>query len=160
MFDVLVYLFESYYSADPNYSTDPTPDHETLTQHLSQAGFESEEITEALDWLHELARSNEEERIVTPALEASGGVRLFSASELNKLSRDSRGFLAFLESAGVLSPPMRELIIEHALTLEAEPVPLAHFKVIVLMVLWTQHGRLDSLVLEELLPDGRPRQVH
>jgi Smg protein len=154
MFDVLVYLFETYYT------NEAAPEHDVLTRQLSQAGFETDEISEALDWLHTLAREEDEERVVAPALEQSRGVRNFTRSETAKLSRDARGFLVFLESAGVLSPALREVIIEHALALDAEPVPLAHFKVIVLMVLWTQRGRLDSLVLEELLPDGRPRQVH
>jgi len=28
------------------------------------------------------------------------------------------------------------------------------------MVLWTRHGNVDTLVLEELLPDGTDRYVH
>jgi len=28
------------------------------------------------------------------------------------------------------------------------------------MVLWTQRGSVDALVLDELLPDGEKRQMH
>jgi Smg protein len=153
MFEVLVYLFETYYASDA------TPDQDTLTRRLSQAGFENDDISEALDWLRELT-AEKATRYVSPKLATSRGVRSFSRSEIAKLSRDARGFLAFLESANVLSPTLREMIIERTVALEAEPVPLSQFKVIVLMILWTHQGNLDSLVLEELLPDGAPRQVH
>ena len=32
--------------------------------------------------------------------------------------------------------------------------------VIVLMVLWTRRGNVDTLILEELLPEGGPRHIH
>lgn len=153
MFEILVYLFETYYSAEL------TPDKDDLTQRLSQAGFENEEISEALDWLGEL-NAADDRRVVTPRLAESGGFRAYTRSEMAKLSREARGFLTFLESAGMLTPPLRELIIERTLAVDAEPVPLDEFKVIVLMVLWTRQGNLDSLVLEELLPDGEAHQMH
>lgn len=153
MFEILVYLFETYYSADL------TPGKDDLTQRLSQAGFENDEISEALDWLGEL-NASDERRVVTPELARSSGFRAYTRSEIGKLSREARGFLSFLESAGMLTPPLRELIIERTLAVDAEPVPLDEFKVIVLMVLWTRQGNLDSLILEELLPDGEARQMH
>lgn len=153
MFEVLVYLFETYYA------TDPTPDQDTLTRRLSQAGFENDDISDALDWLSDLTGSSDT-RFVSPLLEESRGARVFTRGETYKLSRDARGFLNFFESAGLLSPRLRELIIERSMALLDEQVPLERFKVIVLMVMWTQQGNIDSLVLEELLPDGAPRQLH
>lgn len=153
MFEILVYLFETYYSAEL------TPPKADLTQHLSRAGFENDQISEALDWLGDLA-SADERRVVTPALASSAGLRIYTRSESAKLSREARGFLTFLESAGMLSPSLRELIIERALAVEDEPVPLDQFKVIVLMVLWTRQGNVDSLILEELLPDDESGPMH
>ena len=154
MFEILVYLFETYYAADRT-----PPDQDTLTRRLSQAGFENDDISDALDWLSALT-SESDTRFISPRLDQSTATRTFARGEVAKLSRDARGFLTFLESAGVLSPRLRELIIEHSMALDEDPVPLERFKVIVLMVLWTHQGNLDSLVLEELLPDGGPRQVH
>lgn len=153
MFEVLVYLFETYYAAEE------PPDQDTLSRKLSDAGFPSDDITDALDWLRELAEAGDEAK-ADPALDRSTGSRIFSRTESSKLSAEARGFLLFLDSAGVLTPTLREVIIERALALEAEPVSLEQFKVIVLMVLWTRQGDLDSLVLEELLPDGEPRSIH
>jgi len=66
----------------------------------------------------------------------------------------------FLESAGVLTPRLRELVIERAFALPDESVGLDKLKVIVLMVLWTRRGEVDALILDELIPDGEMRQVH
>ena len=53
MFDVLVYLYETYWRPDA------CPDHQQLTRKLSAVGFESEEIQEALSWLEGLSSSAE-----------------------------------------------------------------------------------------------------
>ena len=50
MFDILVYLFESYIHADA------CPEPDQLSRKLSAAGFEQEEISEALEWLNGLRR--------------------------------------------------------------------------------------------------------
>jgi Smg protein len=52
------------------------------------------------------------------------------------------------------------MIIERAMALEGEVVGLEKFKVIALMVLWTRRGSVDTLILDELLPDGEKRQMH
>jgi Smg protein len=152
MLDVLVYLFEHYYHSESY------PDHDTLSRKLHAAGFENGDINEALDWLTGLTRV--QEATLPEALEESASLRVFSTDELEKLSTESRGFLSFLESARVLSPLLRELIIERAMALESDYVGLEKFKVIVLMVLWTRRGNVDALILDELLPDGEKRQMH
>ena len=43
MFEVLVYLFENYYQ------TESYPDHLTLSRKLTAAGFENEDISDALE---------------------------------------------------------------------------------------------------------------
>jgi Smg protein len=73
---------------------------------------------------------------------------------------EGRGFVAFLEGAKILTPVLRELIIERAMALPDEVVGLNKLKVIVLMVLWTRRGNVDALVLDELLPDGEKRHMH
>ena len=152
MFEVLVYLFENYYQGEP------CPDHDTLARKLTAAGFGNEDISDALDWLKDLSGPSVE--TFPEALELSEGIRAHTAAEMSKLATDSRGFLAFLESAHVLTPPLRELIIDRAMALEDEVVELDQLKVIVLMVLWTRRGDVDTLVLEELLPEGGPRHIH
>ena len=152
MFDVLVYLFENYYQ------TETYPDHDTLTRKLHAAGFDNDDIHEALDWLNGLARLQED--ALPESLDARFSFRGYTADEAAKLSTGGRGFIAFLESAKILTPLLRELIIERAMALPDETVGLDKLKVIVLMVLWTRRGSVDALILDELLPDGEKRQIH
>ena len=152
MFEVLVYLFENYYQ------TESYPDHLTLSRKLTAAGFENEDISDALDWLKGLA--NHTENPLPAAFDSRLSHRTFVDPEMSKLSTESRGFLACLESAGLLTPVLRETIIERAMALEGDSVGVDKFKVIALMVLWTRRGSVDTLILDELLPDGEKRQMH
>jgi Smg protein len=152
MIEVLVYLFENYYQAEGY------PDHDTLSRKLHAAGFENDDINEALDWLNGLAQWKTDG--LPEALDASSSHRAYANNELDKLCAEARGFLVFLESARVLSPLLRELIIERAMAIEAEVVGLDKIKIIVLIVLWTHRGNVDALILDELLPDGEKRQMH
>lgn len=152
MYEVLVYLFENFYQADLS------PDHGSLQRKLAAAGFENEDVHDALDWLKGLT---DVPQVPLPeAIDLSDAFRGYSSKEIGKLSTESRGFIVFLESAGVLSPILREIIIERAMAVADDSVGLDKLRVIVLMVLWTQHGNVDTLVLDELLPDGSQRQVH
>jgi Smg protein len=152
MIDVLVYLFENYYHTE-NY-----PDHDTLSRKLHAAGFENDDIDEALDWLNGL--SSRQEDSLPESLDQRSSFRGYTADEAAKLSTEARGFIAFLESARVLTPLLRELLIERAMALADDVVGLEKLKVITLMVLWTRRGSVDALILDELLPDGQMRQIH
>ena len=54
MFEVLVYLYETYYRPDA------CPDSVALAKKLSAVGFEEEEISRALGWLTDLAETTNE----------------------------------------------------------------------------------------------------
>jgi len=151
MFDILIYLFETYYQP----GACPAP--AVLARKLSAAGFEKEDISAALEWLAGLERLGEEEG------RAAGlrSIRLYCQPELAKLPPECRGFLAFLEHAGVIEPVLREMIIERAMVLSEPVVSLAKLKIIVLMVMWQRQHVLDTLLLEELLSEGdQPPPVH
>ena len=152
MFDILVYLFENYYQAQAY------PDYDTLERKLHAAGFENDDIHDALDWLNSLTRHADEG--IPESLDTRTSFRGYTADESTKLLLESRGFIAFLESAKILTPLLRELIIERAMGLPSETVGLDKLKVIVLMVLWTRRGNVDALVLDELIPEGEKRQMH
>ena len=152
MFEILVYLYETYYRPDA------CPDAGTLAKKLSAAGFEGEEINSALSWLSGLATVTQ--TTVPVAYAESSSFRVYVDQEYDRLGAESIGFLSFLESAGVLNPLLREIVIERALATDETPVSLESLKVIVLMVFWSQGEEPDALILEELLEDGAPRQMH
>lgn len=152
MFDVLVYLYENYFAPQA------CPDTDTLSRKLQAVGFEEEEINEALSWLSGLADADTLE--LDPSFAQGGSFRAWSEPEAEQLGTEGIGFITFLESAGVLDPRSRELVIERSLAIEEWPVTIANIKVVVLMVLWSQCAEVDTLILEELLEDGQPRQMH
>lgn len=141
MIDILVYLFE-------NYLSDACPEPAALARKLSAAGFEEEEISEALNWLDGLDRS---EAVWVKLRDQGCGIRVYHEEELARLPVECRGFLAFLEQAGTLDPNLREAVVERALALPDSEVALSKLKVIVLVVLWHRQHEFDALILEELL---------
>jgi len=152
MFDIFVYLFENFFHSDA------CPEPEQLALKLSAAGFEDEEISEALQWLDGLQGVGIDS---PPSISAdNGSMRCFGAEEMAKLDKECRGFLIFLESAGVLNPLTRELILERAMALSDHAVSLPRLKIIVLMVLWNQHQAMDTLILEELLSGSEALYLH
>jgi Smg protein len=142
MFDILVYLVENYFHSGQ------LPDAATISKRLSAAGFEDDDISEALSWLSgfepPVGIGNDE------AFVRSVGFRIYANEELAKLTAEARGFILFLEDSDIISAPQRELIIERVLALAEPGVDLEKIKLIVLMVLWSQQKAVDSLVLELL----------
>jgi Smg protein len=151
MFDILVFLFENYFHAGAY------PDQETLSKRLSAAGFDSRDISQALTWLSGLERVGKSSARSNSI--RSKGFRYYTEPELSTLTAEARGFLLFLESAGVIGVLQRELIIERVVALDEPAVDLDKVKLIVLMVLWNQNETLDTLVLEELISPNQERYL-
>jgi Smg protein len=150
MFDVLVYLYENYWRPDA------CPEPERLARKLTAVGFETEEIQEALSWLQGLASLTdsyvgEQSRL---------GLRVYSAKEQDRLGEASIGFIQFLESAGVLPPPMREMVIDRASAVGGAPMDLEDLKIIILMVFWGMGEEPDALILDELFVAEEDRLIH
>jgi Smg protein len=150
MFDVLVYLYETYWRPDA------CPDHDQLSRKLSAVGFESDEIQEALTWLDGLADGAHAQA----GAQGASSVRVYSDAERELLGSESIGFISFLESAGVLPPVMREMVIDRASAVGSGPVALEDLKVIVLMVFWSLGEEPDALILDELFVDPEERVRH
>jgi Smg protein len=158
MFDVLVYLYETYYRPDA------CPDSEALVKKLSAVGFEEEEISKALGWLTDLAETTSELSGHHRQQSASSiGFRIYVEHEFNVLGTAAIGFIQFLESAKVINPVQREIVIERALAASEAQISLDKLKVIVLMVLWSQGKEPDGLMFDELFldeDDAEPRLLH
>jgi Smg protein len=150
MFEVLVYLYENYWRPDA------CPDHQQLSRKLSAVGFESDEIQEALRWLDGLASTAES----CVGTQSDHSLRVYTPAERELLGEDSIGFISFLESAGVLPPPMREMVIDRATAVGGGEIDLEDLKVIVLMVFWSLGEEPDALILDELFVDPEERLIH
>lgn len=150
MIDILVYLYENYWRPDA------CPDHAQLSRKLSAVGFERDEIQEALNWLQGLAVAAQSHA----GQQGDASLRVYSATEQEHLGDGSVGFISFLESAGVLPPPMREIVIDRAMAMPGGPIDLEDLKVIVLMVFWSFGEEPDALILDELFVAPQDRLIH
>jgi Smg protein len=148
MFDVLVYLYETYYRPDA------CPEPEALVKKLTAVGFEEDEISKALGWLTDLAEANSEFSDRYPQQTAfSFGTRIYVSQETDLLGTTAIGFIQFLEAANVINPIQREIVIERSLAVNESPLSLDTLKVIVLIVLWSQGKEPDSLMFDDLFLD-------
>jgi Smg protein len=170
MFEVLVYVYENYWQGDA------CPELERLGRKLTAAGFDAEEIHQALVWLNGLNVAAQGTQISLPAkapadaiassapfgVQAQSGdsLRVYSVGEQTHLGAQSLGFVSFLESSGVLPPHMREIVLDRAMAAPGDPVTLDDLKIIVLMVYWSFGEEPDALVLDELCDDTEFRIAH
>ena len=150
MFEVLVYLYENYWRPDA------CPEAKQLSRKLSAVGFEAEEINDALRWLDGLASTAQ----ACSGSPVQSSMRIYTDEEREVLDPASVGFIAFLESAGVLPAPMREMVIDRAVAVGAGGVDLEDLKIIVLMVFWSLGEEPDALILDELFVDPEDRLIH
>lgn len=159
MFEVLVYVYEHYWQGDA------CPELHRLSRKLTAAGFETDEIEDALEWLDGLNVAAQGTRVAPPETmdlrpQSAHSLRVYSFAEQTHLGAQSLGFVRFLESAGVLPPHMREIVIDRAMAAPGDPVALDDLKIIVLMVYWSFGEEPDALVLDELCDDSEDRTAH
>jgi Smg protein len=152
MFDVLVFLYENYSALSA------CPDVEALTQRLADAGFDEDEIADAMVWLHGLASVTLSSR--SPSRAGPRAFRVYTSQEYASLGAAAIGFIASLDRDRQLSPVQREIVIERAAALAETPIALERVKIIVLMVLWSQAVDVDLMLLQELLDDDPRPALH
>lgn len=144
MYDVLVYVYENYFTP----ATCPKP--EDLIRRLAAAGFEQDDIHDAMSWLHRLAVNTEslkEEQLTI----TEGATRVYGSYEQYKLGIDGISFLYFMESSGALTPSMREAVVNCALDAPQNTLDLSEFKILALMVMWSQELEIHYALLDEFL---------
>ena len=149
MYDVLVYLFENCQQAEVS------DDRDRVARKLSAAGFEDSDISEALHWLAGVARMPRAGTAQLP--DARTSFRAFAPRELAKLDAECRGFLITLEQSGILTPQMREVVMERSLAASGQSLALEQLKLIVLMVLWNQQTPTSQLLAEDLFTTSTER---
>jgi len=120
MYDILVYLFENYYTPEA------CPRAEILASKLAAAGFEHEDIDDALSWLRELANTTEQCLVLAPLDRHTEwrAPRIYTEREYRALGTEAIGFIVFLENSGVLPPALREILIGCAQAAHQAPLSL------------------------------------
>jgi len=152
--DVLLYLFENYMYDDP----DEDSDRDSLQAQLLEAGFTSQKIKQAFEWLDELEDLRPCRRLED---RSDRSVRVYAPEEMARLDVDCRGFMLFLEDAGVLDEAQRELVLDRVMALEADEVDLDDLKWVVLMVLFNQPGQEEAFAwMENLMFESDGEALH
>ncbi|RKF22198.1 DUF494 domain-containing protein [Alginatibacterium sediminis] len=157
MFDILMYLFETYIHSE----VELMMDQEELTEELSRAGFRKAEIYKALDWLEQLSSLQDNEQ--NPYLNSSNlsSMRIYTAAEGAKLDVACRGFILFLEQMQVLTADTREMVIDRVMELDIVNMELEDLKWVILMVLFNVPGSESAYAqMEDLIFDMGEGLIH
>ena len=153
--DVLMYLFETYFDEDDDHS----PDREDLQIKLFEAGFQPNVIEKAFDWLEGLA-TTEDTQVVNKGC-ARIVPRASRRHESERLDGECRGFILFLEQAGILTPNSRELVIDRVMALDTKELDIDQLKWVILMVLYNLPGEEAPFGwVEDLVLEGSSNLLH
>ncbi len=154
--DVLMYIFSSYIDSD-----DILPDdRESMDADLREAGFEAQEIDKAFDWLDGLALAGD----IPEVSQSAHATRIYAHVEQQRMDSKIQGFLFFLEQSGVLTPELRELVINRIMALDGDYIiDMEEFKWVVMMVLFNNAVDQDESTLmhyEDIVFADQPAIFH
>lgn len=153
MFDVLMYLFETYIHNEAELRVDQ----DRLERDLTDAGFDREDIYNALLWLEKLA--DYQDGLAEPMQLASDplSMRIYTVEECERLDASCR----VLEQIQVLNLETREMVIERVLALDTAEFDLEDLKWVILMVLFNIPGCENAYQqMEELLFEVNEGMLH
>ena len=154
--DVLMYIFSSYADQDENLPED----RDGIDADLRAAGFEPLEIEMAFEWLDGLAQVEDD----TAMDQSDIATRVLAPEECARLAYSAQGFLLFLEQSGVLTPRLREMVINRVMALESDSeVDIEELKWIVMMVLFNSSEEQDENALmhyEDIVFADQPAVFH
>lgn len=157
MFEVIMYLFESYMQTDQTMEIDA---HE-ITVELLEEGFQKNEISKALAWLDNLADLHQQNPQNKTQAAQKNSFRIYSAIEQQRLASECQGYIYYLEQAKILNTHTREVVIDCAMSLEISTLPLYELKWLILMVLYNDPDNNDAfLQLESMLMDFEDGLIH
>jgi Smg protein len=157
VFDVLLYLFESY-AEDSSFQE--YFDRDFIESELYDAGFQSLDVQSAFHWLDNLFLPKRGSKKKRPLVQ-SRSVRVFSSDEMDHLDTECRGFLLFLEQIGVIDEESREHLIERLMTLDADVVCLEQIKWVTLLVIFGRRNDAQPPVHNEFgLFAGPSSRIH
>lgn len=139
MVNVLAFLFENFLHRPID-----LPSHmDQIARELPKVGFKIDDVDGAIDWLDETLKSSQ--YFKNPTLKASHGERLFSQLEMAKIDSEARGMIYSLEMNRLITPSVRELLIERAMALNTNSVGKEHMRWVILFVLMNTNARDDVI---------------
>ncbi len=157
MFEVIMYLFESYMQVDQTMELNANK----ITDELLEEGFQKNDIKKALAWLDNLAGLHQLHPQSQTQAAQKTSQRIYSDLEQQRLSSDCRGYISYLELANILNTHTREVVIDCAMSLEIDSLALHDLKWLILMVLFNDPQSNDAfLQFESMLLDFEDGLIH
>lgn len=157
MFEIIIYLFESYIQIEQTIELNA----DQITDELLEEGFQQEEISKALIWLDKLATLHEDNEQNKASDAQKTSQRIYSDAEQQLLSTECQGYLCYLEQAELLNTCNREAVIDCAMSLEINSLSLHNLKWLVLMVLYNNPESEDEFMqLESMILDYEEGLIH
>ncbi|HIP76301.1 MAG TPA: DUF494 domain-containing protein [Psychromonas hadalis] len=157
MFDVIMYLFDSYFFDENAHSVDANE----IKKELLEEGFTRSDITKAMGWFEHLEKSHESKIDCQLDQPKKTSHRIYHKCESAKINSECQGFLLYLEEADILNVASREVIIECMMQLDDAELDLFDFQWLTLMVLGYDPTENDAfLQLESMLFDFEGGLIH
>ncbi|WP_415231953.1 DUF494 domain-containing protein [Psychromonas sp.] len=157
MFEIIMYLFESYMQIDQSIEIDA----QEITDELLEEGFQTSDISKALAWLDNLTSLHEQNLQSKTQLAKATSHRIYSAAEQHRISCDCQGFISYLDQADILNTHTREVVIDCVMSLDVDELTLPDLKWLILMVLFNDPNSEDAfLQLESMLLDFEDGLIH
>ena len=154
---VLMYLFTNH-ADNPAI---PIQSQQNLIKELELAGFNLDDVEQALDWLDDIADYaliKNDQSISSPKKIST--FRILTPEEEAHIDTDCWGYPLFLEQANIVDSNVREIILHHLLRFDPEVVDVPLVKWITLIVLSAQPGKQDALhALEKLVLEGASAEI-
>lgn len=140
VYDVLMYIVGYYMKQDLNLVS---VNQWSLARELAAVGFEIDAVQKAFSWLASLTEENQLE--MKQIERENHSVRVYATIECERLSLESRGFLMLLEQHNMITPTIRERIIDRALALGIKCIQVDQLKWVILMVLFNQNDSVEIM---------------
>ena len=157
MFEVIMYLFESYMQVDQTMEINA----HKITDELLEEGFQKNDINKALTWLDNLAGLHQLNPQSQTQAAKKTSHRIYSSIEQQRLTNDCQGYISYLEQAKILNTHTREVVIDCAMSLEIDTLLLHDLKWLILMVLFNDPQSNDAfLQFESMLLDFEDGLIH
>lgn len=157
MFEIIMYLFESYIQVDQSMELDT----QEVTDELMQEGFQKSEINKALAWLENLASMHNQDPQSRTTAEKVTSHRIYNKIEQRQISLESRNYIRYLEEAKILTTHTREMVIDCIMSLDSGELILEDVKWLILMVLFNDPVSDDAfLQFESMLMDFEEGLIH
>lgn len=133
---------------------------EDLLEDLETAGFDKELSATAVAWLEDIISLHKAESMHTNT--ESTATRVFTPEEISILSTEVRGYILYLERAGILNPVTRERVLNRLISVDEYPIEVEHVKLVTMLVLEHEPEKHQAALqsMEELLYATEEGGIH